>query len=125
MQLISIPTPIRQASLTKFLRGKSELKLHSRKKSFFDPVYDPVVNIEHWTSAKTDGPDGSMMWCNGNTSVEINQVNWKAEQPKLVDGNCVFVQFSNSSANLTTFSLGDCAQERKFICEVYLIYLNV
>jgi hypothetical protein len=77
-----------------------------------------VVNIEHWTSAKTDGPDGSMIWCNGKKSVDTAQINWKAEQPNLADGNCVFVQFSNSSANLTTFSLGDCAQERKFICEV-------
>ena len=79
-----------------------------------------MVNIEHWTSAKTDGPDGSMIWCNGKKSVDATQVNWKAEQPKLADGNCVFVQFSNSSANLTTFSLGNCAQEKKFICEVYL-----
>jgi hypothetical protein len=78
-----------------------------------------VVNIEHWTSAKTANLDGSLMWCNGKTSLENNQVNWKGgEQPKLADGNCVFVQFSKSSANLTTFSLGDCAQERKFICEV-------
>jgi hypothetical protein len=77
-----------------------------------------VVNIEHWTSAKNAGPDGSMMWCNGKTSVQIKQVNWKGGQPNLSDGNCVFVQFSNISANLTTFSLGDCAQERKFICEV-------
>jgi len=83
-----------------------------------------VVNIEHWTSAKTVGPDASMMWCNGKQSVDSKQVNWKAGQPKLADGNCVFVQFSNSSANLTTFSLGDCAQERKFICDVIYDYLT-
>jgi Lectin C-type domain len=77
-----------------------------------------VINTEHWTSAKDDAPEGTFVWCNGNASVNMQETNWKGGQPKLADGKCVFVQFSNRTANLTTFSLGDCDQKRKFICEV-------
>jgi hypothetical protein len=84
----------------------------------FQSGYDPVINVEHWTSAKDDAPDGKLVWCNGNTSLNTKKVSWKGDQPNLADGNCVFVQFSNTTANLTTFSLGDCDQKRKFICEV-------
>lgn len=48
------------------------------------------------------------------------EVNWMSGQQNLTDGYCVFVQFSNKSANLTTLSLGDCAQKKKFICEVII-----
>jgi hypothetical protein len=85
----------------------------------FESEYDTVINVEHWTSATAGGgADGNLMWCNGKTSLNIQETNWKSGQPNLADGKCVFVQFSNRTANLTTFSLGDCAQKRKFLCEV-------
>lgn len=77
--------------------------------------------MELWTSATDEGSDEDFMWCNGNTSVNIKEVNWKGGQPNVADGNCAFVQFSNSSANLTTFSLGDCTKKKKFLCEVYVL----
>jgi Lectin C-type domain len=84
----------------------------------FLTVYDPVVNVEHWTSAKDVNNKGNLKWCNGKTSVNLQETNWKGGKPVLADGNCVFVQFSNSTANQTTFSLGDCDQKKKFLCEV-------
>jgi hypothetical protein len=86
----------------------------------FESEYDPVINVEHWTSASGDSSGGNFMWCNGNISLDIKETNWKDGQPKFADGKCVFVQFSNSSANRTTFSLGDCTQKRKFLCEVIM-----
>jgi hypothetical protein len=81
-------------------------------------VYDPVVNVEHWTSATGDAPENNLAWCNGKKSLDMKEVNWKGGQPIVADGNCVFVQFSNKTSNETTFSLGNCTQKRKFICEV-------
>jgi hypothetical protein len=83
----------------------------------FESEYDPVINVEHWTSASGDSSGSNLMWGNGKT-LNIQETNWKAGQPNLADGKCVFVQFSNKTANLTTFSMGDCAQKRKFLCEV-------
>jgi hypothetical protein len=83
----------------------------------FELEYDPVINVEHWTSASGDSSGGNLMWGNGKT-LNIQETNWKVGQPNLADGKCVFVQFSNKTANLTTFSMGDCAQKRKFLCEV-------
>jgi hypothetical protein len=77
-----------------------------------------VINVEHWTSAKDGGTRGIFEWCSEKVSVNMQETNWKGSKPKLADGKCVFVQFSNTTANLTTFSLGDCAQEKKFLCEV-------
>jgi len=83
----------------------------------FELEYDPVINVEHWTSASGDSSGGNLMWGNGKT-LNIQETNWKVGQPNFTDGKCVFVQFSNKTANLTTFSMGDCAQKRKFLCEV-------
>lgn len=91
----------------------------------FLPVYDPVIGVEHWTSATDEGSDGNFVWCNGKTSVNMNELNWKGGEPNLAHGNCAFVQFSNSSANWTTFSLGDCAQKKRFICEVKVSFNNL
>jgi hypothetical protein len=77
-----------------------------------------VINVEHWTSASGENSGGKLMWGNGKTSLNIEETNWKVGQPNLADGKCVFVQFSNETANRTTFSMGDCAQKRKFLCEV-------
>jgi Lectin C-type domain len=80
--------------------------------------FNTITNIEHWTSGKDGITEGNLKWCNGNMSLNVQETNWKGGKPNLANGKCVVVQFSNTTANLTTFSLGDCTQKRKFICEV-------
>jgi hypothetical protein len=82
--------------------------------------YDPVVNIEHWTSGTDRGYDGNHVWCSTKNFLNMNEVNWKSGQPSSADGHCMFVQFSDESANKTFLSMGDCAQKRKFVCQVIL-----
>jgi hypothetical protein len=95
-------------------------KLLSIFNDFHNPGFSAVINTELWTSATDEGFDDNYVWCNGRSNMDVRQVNWKSGgQPNSLDGNCVFVQFSNQSANLTTFSLGDCTQKRKFMCEVF------
>jgi hypothetical protein len=120
MQLVTIDSSTRHAGLSKFAKSVSYLIFFYRLAMYrFESEYDTVINVEHWTSATAGGgADGNLMWCNGKTSLNIQETNWKSGQPNLADGKCVFVQFSNRTANLTTFSLGDCAQKRKFLCEV-------
>jgi hypothetical protein len=127
MQLVTIDTSTRHACLTKFFRGCQCLlsKINNIfwariTLNLFDLLseYRPVVNVEHWTSAKDGVTEGNWKWCNGDTSVNIQETNWKGGQPNAADGECMFVQFSNRTANLTTFSLGDCAQKKRFMCEV-------
>jgi hypothetical protein len=77
-----------------------------------------VVNVEHWTSGTDDGADGKYMWCGSKLFLNMQDINWESGQPKSADGNCIFVQLSDKSANKTYFSTGDCTQKRKFICEV-------
>jgi hypothetical protein len=50
----------------------------------------------------------------------VKEVNWKSGQPNTADGHCIFVQFSEKSANQTFVSMGDCSQKRKFICQVII-----
>jgi hypothetical protein len=77
-----------------------------------------VSNIEYWTSATDIGTKGSFMWCNGESSLETTEANWKNGKPNNADGHCLFIQFSNETADNTTVSLGDCNQKKKFLCEV-------
>lgn len=77
-----------------------------------------MVNVEHWTSATDEGSGGNFMWCSNKTFLNMKDVNWKIGQPNSADGHCAFVNFSMKSANQSFVSMGDCAQKRKFICEV-------
>jgi hypothetical protein len=77
-----------------------------------------LTNTEYWTSATEVGTDGSFVWCNGETTLDTNETNWKNGKPNNADGHCLFIEFSNETANLTTVSLGDCNLKRKFVCEV-------
>jgi len=78
-----------------------------------------MVDIDFWTSATDVGCDDKYLWCSGSKDFNHDEVNWKDEQPKSADGDCVFLQFSNTSVNLSTYSLGSCAEEKRFICEVF------
>jgi hypothetical protein len=79
--------------------------------------YDPVVNVELWTSGTDKGYDGNYVWCSSENFLNMKEVNWKSGQPNSADGHCMFVQFSNKSSNQTSVSMGDCSQKRKFICQ--------
>jgi hypothetical protein len=79
-----------------------------------------VVNIEHWTSGTDRGYDANYVWCSTKNFLNMTEVNWKSGQPNSADGHCMFVQFSNKSANQTSVSMGDCSQKRKFICQVMI-----
>lgn len=80
--------------------------------------YAPVVNIDHWTSGTDEGYDNNHVWCSTKNLVNMKEVNWKSGQPKIADGHCMFVKYSDKSANQTFVSMGDCSQKRKFICQV-------
>jgi hypothetical protein len=80
--------------------------------------FDPVLNIEHWTSGTDRGYDGSHVWCSTKNFLNMKDVNWKSGQPNTADGHCIFAKFSNKSSNETFVSMGDCTQKRKFICQV-------
>jgi hypothetical protein len=85
-----------------------------------------VVDIELWTSGTDRGYDGNYVWCSSKNFLNTKEVNWKSGQPKTADGHCMFVQFSNKSANQTFVSMGDCSQKRKFICQVKsVIFLHL
>jgi hypothetical protein len=84
-----------------------------------------VVNIEHWTSGTDQGSDGNFMWCGNKLFLNKKDVNWKSGQPKSADGHCIFISFSEKSANQTFYSMGDCMQKRNFVCEVIVPTQNI
>jgi hypothetical protein len=81
-------------------------------------VYSLVTNIEYWTSGSDCASDDNYVWTAKDKNLAFAEVNWEKGQPNSVDGDCAFVKFSNISVNLSTFSLGNCATERLFVCEL-------
>jgi len=73
--------------------------------------------MDLWTSGSNFGTD-DYSWAAGKKPFKQSDLNWKSGQPKKTDGDCVMLQFSNKSANASTFSLGNCAEEKFFTCEV-------
>jgi Lectin C-type domain len=118
MKLVSVETTMRHACLSKFAKSLNFCHFYSCYSLKSNAGYDPVVKIEHWTSVTDEGSAGNFMWCSNKTFLDMKYVNWKSGQPNNADGHCAFVQFSEKSANQSTFSMGDCTQKRKFICEV-------
>jgi hypothetical protein len=49
--------------------------------------------------------------------IELAEVNWNAGEPNQANGDCIYFQLSNSSANGSQFALGNCAEEKNFVCE--------
>jgi hypothetical protein len=84
-----------------------------------------VVDIELWTSGTDKGYDSKHVWCSSKNILNMKEVNWKSGQPNSADGHCMFVQFSNKSANQTFVSMGDCSQKRKFVCQVCKLFKSV
>jgi len=80
--------------------------------------YSPVAGVDFWTSGSDAGVDGNYFWCSEMKEFKLNEVNWKSGQPNSADGDCVTVKFSNTSANMSTYSVGNCADEKLFVCEV-------
>jgi hypothetical protein len=78
--------------------------------------YSETTANELWTSAS--GSLDNYMWCVNGNLLDQATLNWKSGQPSASDGNCVHVQFSNTSAHLTTYAIGQCADEKNFVCEV-------
>jgi len=81
-----------------------------------------LVGTDYWTSGTDVGLDDSYFWCANMTAFEHPNVNWKNGQPVAADGDCVFVQFSNVSANASSYALGNCEEKKSFVCEVKLAY---
>jgi hypothetical protein len=76
-----------------------------------------TTGFELWTSGSDKGCIDGLKWCSKKTNVDTWQVNWAAGQPRAT-GGCMFVNFSKTSVNDSTFSLADCTEKRNFVCEV-------
>jgi hypothetical protein len=94
-----------------FLKSLSRLKLNLTK------GYPETTANELWTSAS--GSLDNYVWCANSNFLDQATLNWKSGQPSVSDGNCVHVQLSNISAHLTTYAIGQCADKKNFICEVF------
>jgi len=88
---------------------------------FYFQGYNSVCGFDLWTSGSNFGTD-DFAWASGKKPFKSSDLNWKSGQPKKADGDCVAINFSNQTANDSTFSLGNCADEKFFICEVKLIF---
>jgi hypothetical protein len=75
-----------------------------------------------WTSGTDNGCEGKYTWCNGKKELDHDKVNWLGGKPSSADGDCIFAQFSNKSANASTISLGNCVEKKSFVCEVNKTY---
>jgi hypothetical protein len=83
----------------------------------FSKGYPETTANELWTSAS--GSLDNYVWCANGNLLDQATLNWKSGQPSASDGNCVHVQFSNTSAHLTTYAIGQCADKKNFVCEVF------
>lgn len=79
--------------------------------------------MDLWTSATDIGSAEYYMWCAGMTDLKHEDVNWKNGKHNSADGDCAFLQFSNSSANESVYALGKCDEKRYFVSEVSIFYI--
>jgi hypothetical protein len=75
-----------------------------------------VANEDLWTSAAKGV--STLRWFARNEVLLDEDTNWKGGKAAPADGDCVQVRFSNASADLTTFALSNCSQNKSFVCEV-------
>jgi len=81
-------------------------------------AYPMHAGIDLWTSGMDYGCEGKYTWCNGMREVDHDKVNWLGGKPNSADGDCIFTRFSNKSVDASTIALGNCADEKNFLCEV-------
>ncbi|XP_059474381.1 uncharacterized protein LOC132196029 [Neocloeon triangulifer] len=77
-----------------------------------------LVNIDFWTSGSDKDCDGRYRWCSIERDFISRDVNWKSGAPDSIAGDCVSVNFSNTTANQSTYATNNCSKELLFICEV-------
>ncbi|XP_059486554.1 mucin-5AC-like isoform X2 [Neocloeon triangulifer] len=77
----------------------------------------PQVNVDFWTSGTDKECDDWYRWCSIERDFLSRNVNWKSGEPNSNNGDCVSINFSNATANQSTFSVTNCSKELQFICE--------
>lgn len=80
--------------------------------------YPVTADIELWTSGSRSS-DNKYAWCADDKKLDQSTINWKSGQPSSADGDCVSFQLSKFSANLSTFTMGQCTDQKRFVCEVF------
>jgi hypothetical protein len=85
---------------------------------FCTPGYPIISGIDLWTSGADTGSTDEYAWCSIKRALKTEESNWKMGEPKPSQGDCIFMQFSSSNANDSTFALGNCADDKNFVCEV-------
>jgi len=121
MTLLNVETNTKHGCLSKLAKSIGT-KINTYPDYIFNSFiqgYPSVCGADLWTSGSNFGTD-DYAWASGKKPLRQSELNWKSGQPKRTDGDCVFLQFSNQSANASTYSLGNCAEEKNFTCEVYL-----
>jgi hypothetical protein len=74
--------------------------------------------VDFWTSGTDKGCKRQYKWCSKNEEMNVGEINWKSGEPNSASGDCVFVKFSNASADASTYAVADCSEVKNFICEV-------
>lgn len=77
-----------------------------------------TAEIDLWMSASRSS-DKKYVWCTDGSEFDRISLNWKSGEPSNAGGECISVKFSKKSAHLTTYAMGQCAEKRKFVCEVF------
>jgi len=120
MTLLNVETNLKHGCLSKL--AKSKIRMLYAKVTYSNHLmigYPSLCGFDLWTSGSNFGTD-EYAWAAGKKLFQRNTINWKSDQPKTADGDCVSINFSNKTANESTFSLGKCAEEKYFTCEVLI-----
>jgi len=65
------------------------------------------------------GQDKKFVWCGDGSEFDQKTLDWGTAQSSSAAGNCLFGQLSNNSANYSSYAMGQCDNEKNFVCEVY------
>jgi len=116
MSLLNVETKSKDSCLLKLAKSDIFIVKINIFYLFISKGYDSICGIDLWTSGSNFGTE-EYVWCSKRKPFKSSDLNWKSGQPK-AEGDCVSLQLSNQSL---TFSLGNCAEERFFTCEVKLL----
>jgi hypothetical protein len=72
---------------------------------------------DFWTSGVKSGPDKMPYWAAREKPFD-EETKWKSGEPSRA-GDCIYYESRNSPAK-SSLAAGNCADKKKFICEVNL-----
>jgi hypothetical protein len=122
MKLLAVATRQKHDCLSVLAKSETEIKF----RIYFNiskriKGYPVISGYDLWTTGSDPENIDIYSWCSMKKAVDRTQVNWRDGEPNAANGDCMHFQLSNSSASESKFAIGNCEEQKRFVCEVFQI----